>query len=347
MISIVIPLYNAEKFIVQCLDSIRRQTFDDFEVIVVDDVSIDRSVEIVESIATTFDGRLRLIKRKKNFGGSAVPRNIGLNLARGKYIMFIDNDDLIMPDTLERLHSIAESTGADVLHASKWYEIDDDVSLDQPERLRVNTFELEPHVEEITVEPDDLSARMKEYVRRRYHWHVWNKFFRRDFLIEHEIEFPPFFTGEDTMFCFECLCRARRYVRIPNVFYVWRVRRESESHRVDSLERYMHKYMTFFVECSSRLQKIMDGVEFFERQPQYRYAVADFFIRDHLSYIERAYRLGKPHEVEALMKSELEAATDVMPLTAQLFHLASIYRRQLGLAQHQLAAKQQSNGRST
>ena len=299
--------------------------------IVVDDVSTDRSVEIVEDITPTFDGRLRLVKRKKNFGGSAVPRNVGLNLARGDYIMFIDNDDTFKPDALEQLHSIAESTGADVLHASKWYE---STAPDEP--LRINTFELGPYVEKITVEPEDLSARIKEYVRRRYHWHVWNKFFRRDFLIEHEIEFPPFHTGEDTMFCFECLCRARRYVRVPNVFYIWRVRRESESHRVDSLEKYLHKYVTFLVECSSRLQKIMDGVEFFDRNPQYRYAVTDFFIRDHLSYIERAYRLAPAHEVEAAMQSELAAATDVMPLTAQLFHLASLYRLQLGLAQRQL-----------
>ncbi len=338
MISIVIPLYNAEKFIGQCLAGIRRQTFDDFEVIVVDDVSTDRSVEIVESLAPNFDGRLRLVKRKKNFGGSAVPRNIGLRLARGKYVLFIDNDDMIKPDALEQLHSIAEATGADVLHASKWYEI---TAPDDP--LRVNTFELGPYVGEITVESEDLSARIKDYIRRRYHWHVWNKLFRRDFLIEHEIEFPPFFTGEDTMFCFECLCRAKTYVRIPNVFYIWRVRQESESHRVDSLERYLHKYVTFFVECARRLNEIMDGVEFFERQPQYRYAVTDFFIRDHLSYIERAYRLAPAHKVEAVMQSELASATGLMPLTAQLFHLASVYRQQLGLAQRQL---QQSKGRS-
>ena len=82
-ISVVIPMYNAEKYIGDCLDSLLAQTFGDFEVIVVDDCSTDSSCAVVQSYAGKFGGRLKLARTEKNSGGGGyVPRNIGLNLSR-------------------------------------------------------------------------------------------------------------------------------------------------------------------------------------------------------------------------------------------------------------------------
>ena len=89
-ISVIIPLYNAEKYIGDCLESLLVQTFQDFEVIVVDDCSTDNSVAIVQSYAEKFGGRLKIARTKKNSGGGGyVPRNLGLNLSRGEYIFFL------------------------------------------------------------------------------------------------------------------------------------------------------------------------------------------------------------------------------------------------------------------
>lgn len=101
LISIVIPAYNAEKYIAATLDSVRAQTFRDYEVIVVDDGSTDRSFEI----AGCFDGVFRI---RQNNRGAATARNVGIGAARGEYIAFLDADDLWMPAKLERQVSYLE-----------------------------------------------------------------------------------------------------------------------------------------------------------------------------------------------------------------------------------------------
>lgn len=118
-VSVIIPLYNAEKFIRQCLISVLASKFQDYEVIVVDDCSTDRSVVEVEKLLPHFDGRLKILHTDVNSGGAGVPRNLGLKSARGKYITFVDNDDLILPTTLGYFFDIAEKFNADVLHTEK------------------------------------------------------------------------------------------------------------------------------------------------------------------------------------------------------------------------------------
>ena len=341
-ISVIIPMFNAEKYIKRCLESVLAQSFKDFEVIVVDDVSTDRSVEIVEEIAPKFDGRLKLIKRKTNSGGCAVPRNIGLSRARGKYVFFIDNDDMIMPNALEILHSIAEKTVADVVHAERWYEPQNPgIGNEKTVELKINTFELGKSTDKIMIETSELAERIRLYTQRRFHWHVWNKFFRRDFLIENDIEFPAIFTGEDTMFCFFCLCLAKTYVRIPNVFYIWDTREDSVSRRFGSLETYLKKYVAFFVECTDILNSFMDGLELFNQQPQYRYMVLDFFIRDHHCYITKLYKDHKSFQIEPLLRAELQKTTaERAHLTRQLFHLVNIYRLQIDQFKRVISALQ-------
>ena len=83
-ISIVIPMYNTEKYVGECLHSLEIQTFQDFEIIVVDDCSTDKSPEIVESYMPKFNGRLKMIRTEKNSGGCSVPRNAGMKIAKGK-----------------------------------------------------------------------------------------------------------------------------------------------------------------------------------------------------------------------------------------------------------------------
>ncbi|MBR0262196.1 MAG: glycosyltransferase family 2 protein [Selenomonadaceae bacterium] len=123
-ISVIIPLYNAEKYIGDCLESLLVQTFQDFEVIVVDDCSTDNSVAIVQSYAEKFGGRLKIARTKKNSGGGGyVPRNLGLNLSRGEYVIFMDSDDAVTPDALEKLYTTAKKFDADVVGCEKYYDV--------------------------------------------------------------------------------------------------------------------------------------------------------------------------------------------------------------------------------
>ena len=120
-ISVIIPLYNAEEYLSECLDSILAQTFQDFEVIVVDDCSTDSSCEIVESYMPKFDGRLKLYHTPKNTGSGVIARNVGLSYASGEYVYNMDNDDVITKTALEEMHTLAKKYDADVVYCEKYY----------------------------------------------------------------------------------------------------------------------------------------------------------------------------------------------------------------------------------
>jgi len=114
-ISVIVPVYNVEKYLPNCLNSILGQTFEPYELILVDDGSSDKSGFICESYAIK-DTRVRVIH--KTNGGVSSARNLGLEYAQGPWISFIDADDRIESDMLEKLYSAAASSGADIICCS-------------------------------------------------------------------------------------------------------------------------------------------------------------------------------------------------------------------------------------
>ena len=111
-VSVIIPMYNSEKYIRQCLDSVLRQTFQDMEIIVIDDGSTDRGPKICEELGRT-DDRIRL-RRRKN-GGVSAARNYGIETAGGEYLFFLDSDDVIHPLLIENMVRQAKERQADLV----------------------------------------------------------------------------------------------------------------------------------------------------------------------------------------------------------------------------------------
>ena len=111
MVSVVIPVYNSEKYLEKCLDSVLASTFSDLEILCVDDGSGDRSMEILRAYVHK-DPRIRILAQDHQFAGAA--RNAGIKAATGRYIHFLDSDDEIMPDAYEKLAEAAEASRADV-----------------------------------------------------------------------------------------------------------------------------------------------------------------------------------------------------------------------------------------
>jgi len=109
-ISIVIPIYNKEAYIESCMESLLRQDFDGFEIVAVDDGSTDRSGEICDRIALT-DQRIRVFHQPN--GGVTAARRFGVEQAQGRYIMFVDSDDELLPQALQTMYKTIEETGAD------------------------------------------------------------------------------------------------------------------------------------------------------------------------------------------------------------------------------------------
>lgn len=111
LVSIIVPVFNAEKTLRYTLNSILSQSFIDYEVLIINDLSTDSSHEIIDHYVK-FDDRFKGIHLEKNFGAPAGPRNIGIDLAKGRWIAFLDSDDIWHEKKLEKQINILEKTGA-------------------------------------------------------------------------------------------------------------------------------------------------------------------------------------------------------------------------------------------
>lgn len=111
LVSVVVPNYNGERYLNQAIESVQRQTYPGWEMIVVDDLSTDGSVSVVEDYART-DSRIRLMRLERNSGGPSMPRNAGVEASRGRYVAFMDADDIWHPQKLEIQMGFVRSHGA-------------------------------------------------------------------------------------------------------------------------------------------------------------------------------------------------------------------------------------------
>ena len=115
-VSIIIPVYNSERYLGECLDSVLNQTLKDIQIICVNDASTDHSEAILEEYARK-DSRIVLLNNKQN-GGLSYTRNHGMKVAEGEYIYFLDSDDSIVPEAMEELYAKAKKLDTDVLFLS-------------------------------------------------------------------------------------------------------------------------------------------------------------------------------------------------------------------------------------
>lgn len=122
LISVIMSAYNAEAFIVGAITSVQAQSLKDWELLVIDDGSIDNTCGIIEEFVQR-DNRIHLIKNDENFG-VAKTRNIGMEIFHGKYVAFLDSDDYWYPEMLEKMVARAEETDADIVYCS--YELVDE-----------------------------------------------------------------------------------------------------------------------------------------------------------------------------------------------------------------------------
>ena len=273
LVSVIIPLYNSEKYIGECLDSLLAQTFTAFELIIVDDCSTDSSCEIVESYMPKFNGRLKLYHMKENTGSGALPRNKGLLLSSGEYIYNMDNDDTLTKTALEEMYTLAKEYDADVVYCEKFYEINPDGT-----NKKVQCIQKGETVNEPTLEDEDLKSRVKAIIDDRYYVVPWLKLIRRNLMIEHEIIFPALKISDDNIWHQGLLFYAKRILRVPNVVYVYRLTDTS----ILRAKRTPQVRMNFWIDPILRglkyLDKLMSGHEFFKANPYYRYLILKKFI---------------------------------------------------------------------
>ena len=322
-VSVIIPMFNAEDFVAECLTSLLNQTFQNFEVIVADDCSTDSSVAVVKKISSNFGGRLKLMTLSKNSGRPGIPRNFALEAARGEYVYFLDSDDLLSENALEDFFNVAETFNADVVHSEKCIAFIGEGEQIQSKVMSNQTGEF---VTEPTLETFDIGRRVTDFTRKRYMWQAWGKLFRRQFLVDNKIKFPAVSTFEDFVFAFECLVAAKNYVRVPFVSYHYRIRENSLSHK----NREAVKFSTNMITIVRELDKFMDDQNFFRENFQYRYAFLDFFIQERLNLISEGFFVSSdlsPAEVFDFFREKIFfKQNENAALTSYLFVAANIYK---------------------
>ena len=316
-----------EKYIGECLTSLANQTFQDFDVIVVDDCSTDNSRKIVQGFLETFSGRLKLKKMSKNSGYPGLPRNTALDMARGKYVYFLDSDDLLTETALEELYNVAEKFDADVVHVEKCFIFNEN---EVSEALSIQKGEF---VTEPTLETFDIGERVEGFTQKRYLWWACNKLFRRKFLRDNKITFPAIKSWEDFVFLFECLVTAKNYVRVPFVSYYYRIRNDSLSHEAIDVVIFMDNIISVIKSTDD----FMSSKKFFIDNPQYKYMLVDFFMQERLDIFTRDFILKGDYtigEVYNLLCKKIFSpkSQDTVALTAYLFvatNLLKLYAKNL------------------
>ena len=198
MVSIIVPIYNAEQYLRRCVDSILNQEYTDYELLLVNDGSTDASGDICEEYG---DRDPRVIVIQKENTGVSDSRNRALDRARGKYLQFLDSDDWITPDATRLFVRAAEEYGCDMV-ISDFYRV-------VGERLSPKG-DIE---EEGVLTREEFAAHMMENPADFYYGVLWNKLYRRDIVEEHKLRMDTDISWcEDFMFNLE-------YIRYAKVFY--------------------------------------------------------------------------------------------------------------------------------
>lgn len=193
-VSVIIPVYNTEKYISQCLDSVCGQTLEDIEIICINDCSIDSSLKIVQDFAQK-DSRIKLINFTENKGAAAA-RNAGIDAATGEYIGFVDSDDFIDLNFYEKLYTKAKETGADVAKSN--------LIVENSLCYRINEYHNFKDIEKCIFNLN----------------HIPTTIIKTDLLLKHNIKFPEdLYNSEDSVFEVMLAAHIDKIVIVREVFY--------------------------------------------------------------------------------------------------------------------------------
>jgi Glycosyltransferases involved in cell wall biogenesis len=275
-VSVLIPAYNVEKYIEECIESVLTQTMQDFEIICVDDGSTDRTRAILEEYSAK-DSRIKILYHEKNQGQS-VARNDALDAAKGEYIYMLDADDKIVPELLGDLYEICSRDGLDVVGFETENFTDDP------------TFESNVRIKTISYSDTDIMDG-----RRAFTWCIETEslshstptyFIRRDYLKDNNIRYVEGILHEDVGFVFELIVKAEKVRFLHKIYFQRRIRGNStmtKGFTDKNIEGYLKSFYRSF-ELEDELMKYPEADDNFRRAfAKYR---RDIFGRLNQLYIQ-------------------------------------------------------------
>ena len=204
-VSVIIPVYNVENYLRDCLNSVVNQTLKDIEIICINDGSTDKSREILQEFADK-DSRIKIIDQENK--GQAAARNIGIKLAKGEFIGFVDSDDWLAADFYEKLYDSAIKFNADIAAGSIKRCFASGKSEDWIIYKNI-TF------------TNKLRKKFDLCKVPKFHY-IWNKIYRRVPFLHSGVTFEEGIYFEDLEFMHKVLCYLDNLVAVPDVFYYYR-----------------------------------------------------------------------------------------------------------------------------
>ncbi len=219
LLSIIVPVYDVERYLQKCIDSILAETLTDFELILVDDGSPDDCPALCDAAAAK-DARVRVIHQKN--GGLSAARNAGLDVARGEWIGFVDSDDYIAPEMYETLYQAVQSTGAD-LALCDYAEVDE--ASEPCPQMHVSLSGAELTGQELLQNASGLMVQL-----------AWNKLYRR--AIFAQLRYPEGKLNEDLFLIPEICLQTAKAVVVPEVLYYYLQRSGSIMGKSKTLRHY-------------------------------------------------------------------------------------------------------------
>lgn len=243
-LSIIIPVYNSEKYLVNCLNSILKQDEKIFEVIIIDDGSSDSSYEIMKKYESIYN-KVKILKKEN--GGVCSARNMGIEVAEGEYLAFVDSDDMLYPNSLSK--RIDEARKCDLL-ISSYIEIDDEECESIP-----------------YIPPENVSSiwekheMMKELFldqRIGYQGYLWNKIFRRDIIKRNNIKFDEsLFYNEDRLFVLQYLVCCNTIYYSNSIVYQYRRNLNGAMAKMNKIDDVLFDKLRTEFDAFEKMEKIL------------------------------------------------------------------------------------------
>lgn len=204
-ISIILPCYNVEPYIEDCLMSILNQSFKSYEVLCIEDCSTDNTLHIIQRYVSTYPEKIRLIQQCQNMG-IANARNKGIAFSHGAYLCFVDSDDLLKPNALDLMFKAIKQHNADICMANFEFLTNNKIKEHKPAftKLKLHTSDAFMHLEQLNPAP-------------------WAKLYKSSFFVDKINSYPCIPYGEDKLPFIKSLLEAEKIIFIPDAVYQYRI----------------------------------------------------------------------------------------------------------------------------
>lgn len=233
LISVIIPIYNTEKYLDSCIKSVVNQSYKNLDIILVNDGSTDKSKSICEKWMKN-DSRIRLINQENM--GAAIAKNTGLDSIKGDLFVIVDSDDILYEKNIELLYRYMKKENADIIEGSHTIDIDEfnNIAIEYNNNKSIETFNTENALKELIIS-------------RKFHQTPWNKIYKTDLL--KNIRFPKGRYIDDEYWTYKLFANAEKITWVNTIIYYYRQHESSimgrnySIRRLDAIEALYERYI--------------------------------------------------------------------------------------------------------